>query len=777
MDKLQPPVAARIPTTLKLGRIAGEERGEGAMDPPIDWIDPYYWLRDDTRKNEKVLSYLREENKYTASLMDPHKKLEDELYQEMKSRMQETEDSFPYPMGEGGEHSEYLYFSRTVEGKAHTIYCRRRHRRPDSKLATKSVLGSKSEAKASQQKEEEEVLLDVNELASKAGSSHFDVSKPRTSPNHQFLAYGIDSRGDEKYDVVILDLKTRGLLPFKLPGVPFANFLWGPKRDRLYYTTCDKSERLDRIWSLGLTEQFEDAALLFEEKDIGYSVGGMEVSEDDSMLLFSITCYDADEVHYLELDAASPTKQPQLIHPRTPGLKYDVIKHDKNFIIRTNKDDAKNFKLMIAAIPQVPFWLPQAGEGVVPAGVWKDLRAYRSDEYITGIQAFQNHLAVALRKNGFPTVAVIACRPDGSYSPTWDYLSFPGTLGAAYPVDNYVYDTNLLRIRLESFTHPSTLLQYQMGGVIQGEDPMKTLYRKPIPNYDPSLYTSTLLWAPSHDKVQVPISFVTKRASAAAAEPPKPRRLHLYGYGSYGHCVDPSFSSSVASLIDRGCDYAVAHIRGGAELGYEWYLDGKMHTKMNTFLDFIACADFLIRQGYTTPSLLSIEGRSAGGLLAGAVMTMRPDICKKVVAVVPFVDVVATMADPTIPLTVEEWTQWGNTNKQGDLAYMRQYSPIDNLRPGVDYPNSLFLGGLNDPRVGYWEPAKFVAKLRHVQQSVAEIDSKQGPCPAGGGAEHLNKRRHLLKTEMNSGHFGTADRYKYLRESAFILSFLLQDAT
>lgn len=693
------PLAKKIKHIVKFGTVEGEYRGSDLMNPPITIEDDYYWLRNDDRTNEEVLDYLNKNNEYTQSVMGDTKDLQKQLYQDIKSRVKETYDTHPYPTGGGGWNSQYRYFTRTVEGKSYEIYCR-------LNMIT----------------QDKEVLLDVNKLAD--GKTTYDVSGFEISDDHKILAYGIDENGDEKYDIHFMNIETFTYFDKQLTHVPYADFTLAPDNKTIFYTMGDGANRINKLYRTSLDSN--DSELLFEENDTLFSIG-ISVSKTNRFLFLETSSYDMSEQYFLDL--TNPNAQLVLVHPRTDMLKYTLSHHEDNFIILTNKDGATNFKLM---------YTPVLNYGITN---WKNIRDYNDKEYIEGYEEFKNYIVVQLKYEGLDRLAIV--QYDGSYSNEWKHILIDEevyTLGLAH---NNVYDTDNLWYSYSSLTQPLSLFEHNLLTRKQ-----ILLKNKEVPNYNSNNYVSKRIMVPSQYGVKVPVSIVYRKDLQQNITNP----LYLYAYGSYGMTIDPSFNSQIITLLDRGYIYAIAHVRGGSYLGYDWYLDGKMHNKMNTFTDFNACAEFLIRERYTEPSKLVIDGRSAGGLTVSASMVLRPDLFNTVISGVPFVDVLVTMADPSIPLTTPEWEQWGNPNKREDYICMKQYSPIDNLRK-VNYPNTLFLAGLNDPRVQYWEPAKFIAKLREYR---------------------TDNNLHLLKVEMDEGHFGGNDRYRHMKETAFIYAFILK---
>ena len=696
------PMAKRKSHMVTYGHVDGEARGVGLMNPPRTQDDPYFWLRDDERKNPEMISYLTQQNEYTEKVMEPVKDLEETLYKEYLSRVQQTSCSHPTPQGEGGFNSPYRYYHRTVEGKGHKIHCR-----------VDTATGK------------ETVLLDVNVVAEKykEAGSHCHVTNVTVSHNHKILSYGVDTSGSEKYRIHLINLETGEEIPHKLPEVMYCDYGWVNDNQTIIYSMGNDVNRMYQAWMYNLTDQTN--RLLYQEDDSLFSVH-TDLSMDGSRLLINSSSFDTSECYYMDL--TSDTRVLTLFHPRETGHKYNIDYHRGNWFIRTNTDGYANFKLMVAG----------SDHNRVS---WSDFLADPS-LFVKGYLCFKNYLVVQVRIKGTNSLRVFYYDSRKNvYTSVHQQEPFEqaGVVGLA---GNMVYNTNNLWFTHESMVSPTGLYQMNMstGATVK-------LWEEPVPNYDSSQYECKRLYAPSHDGVMVPISIVYKKGFDHS------RPTYLYGYGSYGITIDPYLNTRAISLLDRGFAYAIAHVRGSSFIDYQWYLDGKMEKKMNSFLDFINCAEYLIETGFTTKGQLAIEGRSAGGLLMGAVMTMRPDLFHCVIAGVPFVDVITTMSDPSIPLTVPEWKQWGNPNTKKDYDLMIKYSPYDNLGSG-EYPHCLFTGGLNDPRVGYWEPAKFIAKLNHLNPT--------------------SDRHHLLKIEMDHGHFGNTDRYRHFKERATEMAFVLQ---
>jgi oligopeptidase B len=692
------PFTKKIKKIVKFGKVGDEERGDNIMDPPLEIEDNYYWLRDDTRNNKEVLNYLHQENDYTKNVMEDTKDLQSTIYDELISRLKEDYDSYPYPVGTWD--SPYRYFTRTKEGKSYAIYCR-----------------------INMKTDETEVYLDVNDLAE--GHTNFDVSGVSVSNNHKILSYAVDADGDEKYNVVFYDLETKTKLYKELKQIPYANYCLAPDNNTIFYTMGDEANRICKLYKTSLDS--DESVLLYEEKDTLFSIG-FGITKTDKYLILSTSSSDTNEQYFMNYKLNS-TKL-TLIKERIDNIKYSVDHHENNFIIVTNKDNSSNFKVM---------WCPEDNYQVEQ---WEDIKKYDKNEYIEDVETFKNHIVVSLKKNGLNELAIINYI-DEKYSNEWKYIKIDEPVYDIGSSINCVYDTNNFWYSYNSMTKPASLFEYNLN-----TEECSLLRTREVPNYNSDLYESKRLFASSNYGAKIPMSMVYRKDMKKNGSQP----LQLYAYGAYGHNIDPSFSSKIISLLDRGFIYVIAHVRGSSTMGYDWYLDGKMYNKMNTFNDFNLCAEYLIKENYTKPELLTIEGRSAGGLTVGASMVLRPDLYNSVVGVVPFVDVLTTMSDTSIPLTTPEWMEWGNPNKIEDYTYMKQYSPMDNIRK-VNYPHTLMLAGLNDPRVQYWEPTKFNAKIREYK---------------------TDSNYHLLKTEMDAGHFGGNDRYRHMKEEAFIYAFIIK---
>ncbi len=651
-------------------------------------IDNYFWLRD--RDNKEVIDYLEAENAYTETMTAHTKDLQEILFQEMKSRIKETDLSVPVKV------DDYYYYSRTEEGKQYDINCRK-----------KGSLDAN-----------EEIILDENVLAE--GKEYFRIGVFEISPDHNLLAFAVDDNGSENYILKFKDLSTGEMLPDEIEGI-YYSMEWGNDNKTVFYNTLDDAHRPDKIWRhvLGVMDQ---DGLVFHEPDDSYFVG-LSKSKSNQFIYIALGNNNTSEFHYLNAD--TPGGAFTLFAERSDGVEYDVIHHSDTFYILTN-EDAINFKIMKTSVNSI------GKEN------WSTVIEHRLETKLDGVDAFKNHLVIYEKTNGLDNLRIQTLDSGEEHYVTFDELAY-----ALWGNSNPDFNTSVLRYTYASMITPKTVYDYDMDGrnrELKKQDEV-------LGGYDKSQYETYRLWATAEDGKKIPMSVVHKKGIEKNGENP----LYLYGYGSYGSSMDAYFSYSRLSLLDRGFIYVLAHPRGGGYLGRPWYEDGKMLNKKNTFSDFIACADFLVDEKYTNPELLATSGGSAGGLLMGAVLNMRPEIFKVTVAQVPFVDVVNTMWDETIPLTVIEFDEWGNPKDLEYYNYIKSYSPYDNVE-AKDYNHILITAGLNDPRVQYWEPAKWTAKLRVLKTDNNDL---------------------LLKTNMGAGHGGASGRYDYLKEVAFNYAFII----
>ena len=655
--------------------------------------DDYYWLRE--RENPAVLAYLEAENDYTEAVMAHTTDLQETLFQEMISRIQETDLSVPY------RYDDYWYYSRTVEGEEYSISCR----------------------KAGSLDAEEEVLLDQNALAE--GLDYFHAGIIEVSPDHQILAYGIDSTGSEQFTVYFRDLTTGEVSPHSLEGVSYS-LVWGNDSRTVFFTTEDETHRPYRLHRYRLGDASDSAELVYEEDDESYY---LDVGKTRSEQFIVIGLDSTMTSERWVLDADDPGGDFRVVQTREHGVEYEIEHWGDDFLITTNGGDgegrATNFRLVRA-----PVETPDRGH-------WTEVIAHRPDVQLVGVDAFADFLAIYEREGG-----LVRLRIQDQVSGDEHYVGFPEPVYSVSPSTNVEFDRSSLRITYQSLVTPRSIFDYHMAS-----RELELLKETPVlGGFDRTHYTTERVVATADDGTEVPISLVYRNDTPLDGTSP----MLLIGYGSYGYPYDPYFSSNRISVLDRGVVYGIAHIRGGGEMGRPWYENGKLLDKRNTFTDFIACAEHLVAQGYTSSDRLAIAGGSAGGLLMGAVMNMRPDLFAVVVADVPFVDVINTMLDETIPLTVIEWEEWGNPNEPVYFEYMMSYSPYDNVAT-ADYPHTMVTAGLNDPRVQYWEPAKWTARMR---------------------ALRTDDNTLILRTNMGAGHFGASGRYGRLRELAFEYAFI-----
>ena len=652
-------------------------------------VDDYAWLRE--KGSPDVLAYLEAENAYTDALTAPSAALQETLYQEMKGRIQETDLSVPYRYG------GFFYYSRTEEGRQYPVRCRK----PGSLEA------------------EEQVILDLNALAE--GHSYLGLGAYAVSDDGHLLAYSTDVTGFRQYTLQVKDLRTGELLPDRIEKV--ASVVWAGDNKTLFYTVEDDAKRSYRVYRHTLG-QAEDV-LVYEETDALFSVYAQR-SLSKAFLFLSSASSKTTEVRYLPSDR--PDGDWSLFRPRETDHRYYLSHHEGRFYVRTDKDkavgDAKNFRIVSAPVD-------------APAD-WTEFLPHDPAVTREGMTFFKSHAVISEREGGLEQLRVIDLGTGDAH-----LVSFPEPAYAVYLDTNPEYDTQTVRYQYQSLVTPASVYDYAMD-----TQAATLLKRTPVlGGYDPAEYVSVRLHALASDGTLIPISLVSRKGTPGDGTAP----LLLQGYGSYGISYPVTFSSARVSLLDRGVTVAIAHIRGGGDLGEDWREAGKLKRKRNTFTDFIACAEHLIAEGYTSPDRLAIQGGSAGGLLMGAVINLRPDLFRAVLSQVPFVDVLNTMLDDTLPLTIGEYLEWGNPNVKEDYEYMKTYCPYTNLAP-QPYPAMLVKTSLNDSQVMYWEAAKYVARLRALRTGDAAL---------------------LLKTNMGAGHGGSSGRYDALRETAFDYAFLL----
>ncbi len=700
--------------------------------------DDWYWLRD--KDDPAVITHLEAENAYTEAMTAGTKDLQETLFAEIVARIEETDLSVPVRKG------PWLYYTRTVEGSAYAIHCRRPagpggRGGPAGPAAPSGSTGPAGPGGAAvgsggAADEGEQVLMDENRLAD--GHEYFALGNLEVSPDHRWLVYSTDTTGGERFTMRFIDLATGAESPESIEDTSYGA-AWANDNATVFYVRVDEAMRPHQLWRhLVGTGPAEDA-LVYEEKDDRFYLG-VGRTKDDRYLLMGLDSKVTSEVR--ALDADDPLGAFTVIEPRRHGVEYSVdhdrgdpgLGRDSRFLIVTN-DGAEDFRLM-----EAPDHAPGRAQ-------WREVIPARSDVRLDGIDPFADHLVVYERHGGESRLRVVDAAT--GVSTAVDQPESPSTVwGGANPE----YDSTTLRYEYTSLVTPRSVFDLELD---TGETTL--LKRQPVlGDFDPATYRTERRWARAGDGTEVPLSLVYRPdllASGAGGSP-----CLLYGYGSYETSIDPMFSSLRLSLLDRGFVFAIAHVRGGGEMGRRWYEEGKLAAKPNTFTDFVACAEELIGSGLTSPDRLVARGGSAGGLLMGAVANLAPELFRAVVAEVPFVDCLTTILDETLPLTVLEWDEWGNpVDDPAIYRVMKSYSPYDNVRSvddagrAVRYPDILATAGLSDPRVGFWEPAKWVAKLRAANP----------------------ENRVLLKTELGAGHGGPSGRYDAWRDEAFVYAFIL----
>ncbi len=656
-------------------------------------VDPYYWLRE--KDNPEVIAYLEAENAYADLLMSPTEPLQERLFREILGRVQET-DTSPPTLYKG-----WWTYTRTVEGLDYEIYCRRR--------------GSIDAP--------EEIVLDGNELAK--GHDYFDLGYVERSPDENLVAYAADFDGSEMHELRFRDLTTGRDLDDVIRGV-YYGAAWSADSRTFFYVRADAAMRPFQVWRHELGTSGVQDVLVLQEDDEHFELA-VESTKSERYILFTSSSQVTSECRFLSSD--DPTGEPLLVAPRRHGVEYSIDHQRDRFLILTN-DGAENFKLMTA---------PVSSPG---HDSWTELVPERNGVRLNFTDPFAGHIVLGQRSDGLQRLEVLDTATGDLHvvdQPDPAYTAFPGS--------DPNYDSPVMRFFYTSLTQPWSAIDYDMRTrerTLVKEQPVRG-------GYDRADYVTERVWAEAPDGVRVPISVVYRRGLERDGSHP----ALLNGYGAYEVSSDPMFDPARLSMLDRGFVFAIAHVRGGGEMGRGWYEDGKFLHKTNTFTDFVACAERLVELRYTNRAQLAIRGRSAGGLLIGAVVNMRPDLFACAVAQVPFVDALTTMLDEKLPLTVGEFDEWGNPAQLEFYDYMKAYSPYDNVHP-TDYPAMLITGGFNDPHVSYWEPAKWVAKLRSLNQGDRPV---------------------LLKTQMGAGHSGPSGRYESWREEAFITAFVMDQVT
>jgi len=732
LDVLQAPLANRLPKVLETH---GDQR-----------VDEYYWLRDDARKDKTVLSHLEAENAHTKAVLADTEPLQDALYQEMRSRIKEDDCSVP------SRNHGYYYYSRTREGQQYRIHCRRRV--PES-----AVNRLPTEADVMDESVPEEVLLDENLRKEQGGHDFYMVGGAEPSPDHNLYAWSEDTVGGEKYTLRVKSLATGTEVMDAIPETS-GDVEWANDNATLFYVVKDQLDRPYKVFRHKIGRPASEDVVVYEETDESFYVG-VHKSRSEEIIFISSGSAVTSETRYIH--AARPDDEFKVMLPRQQDVEYSVSHRSGHFFITLRNQERPNSELRIAPVEnptQQLVLLPHSREVKIEA-----------------VSVSKNFLAVFERREGLQHVRVYSLPADGS--PPKEALDPNEATDVAFAEPTYSlggggqgdFDSPVLRLSYTSLTTPASIIDYHMGTCKRAIKKVQPV----LGGFKSSDYKTERLWATAPDGEKVPISLVYRKGLAKldGTDP-----LLLNGYGSYEISNDPYFSSNRLCLLDRGWVFAMAHIRGGGEMGRYWYEDGKYLKKKNTFTDFIAAAEHLVSKKYTNPKRLAIEGRSAGGLLMGGVLNLRPDLFAAAIMGVPFVDVLTTILDETIPLTIIEWEEWGNPKNKEYYDYIKSYSPVDNIRSDVPYPHILATGGLHDPRVGYWEPAKFVAKLRQGQTERAEAEAQA----AGGAAKKSSndevlvggQRMLLLKMDMGAGHFSVTGRFERLKEVAFEYAFLLK---
>ncbi|MFZ6002766.1 MAG: S9 family peptidase [Actinomycetota bacterium] len=669
-------------------------------------VDDWYWLRSDDRSDPEVLSLLEAENDFVSASLAGTEALQAALFAEMKARIKETDLSVPY------RKAGRWFYSRTEEGKQYPILCRTSVEPPADLPEDKPVPG-------------EEVLLDMNVLA--GNSDYFAMGAFDLAPGQDLLLYSTDHDGSERYTMRLRDLRTGTDLPEVIPDTTYGSAWAGD--DTVFYVRQDQTMRPHQVWRHRVGTDPAEDVLVYEDDDERFYVS-LGLSLTEAWVHISSSSKVTSEEHLIP--AANPTAEPRCVQPREQGVEYDIthapspVDGDR-FLIVTNADGAMNFKLMSAPVDD-----PRKDR-------WREIVPHRPEVKLEGVTAFAEHVVRYERREG---VRRIIATPHSNGVER--ELEMPEEVYDTGPATNAEFETRTLRFSYTSLVTPGTVFDEDLD---TGE---RRLLKQTevLGGHDPADYVTGRLWATAEDGTKVPISYVHRVDIEHDGTAP----CLLYGYGSYEACVDPTFSTLRLSLLDRGFVFAIAHIRGGGEMGRPWYEDGKELHKLNTFTDYVACAEHLVANGVTSPDRLVARGGSAGGLLMGAVANLRPDLFAAIVAEVPFVDCLTTILDETLPLTVTEWEEWGNPVDDPTVyAYMKSYSPYDNVT-AQDYPAILATAGLNDPRVSYWEPAKWVQKLRALSTGGKPI---------------------YLKTEMGAGHQGPSGRYDAWKDEAFVFAFIL----
>ena len=790
------PIALPKDHKVLFGRVEGQNRGENAMSPTLERNDDLFWLRDDERADPTVMAHLRVENEFTQQKTAHLEAFREQLYQEHLAHLKESDTTAKV------KHGPYYYYTRTVKGLSYRIYARQPVAAATmGAIVTATPTGTGDDA-TTPPEPGEEVMLDVNILAQ--GQKHCDVSSVEPSPGgHEWIAFGVDFKGDEVYELRVGKPNLKGTIDVvdSLSGTD-GSVEWGNSADYLFYVTKDEVKRSDKVWFHRMNTPQSTDILIAHESDELFSIGCGK-SKHGQHLIVQMGSSETTEMHAIDLQqlgdvlkraTAAATNEASLltsdvrkllkrIRPRQKGHRYGIDIHgsSQTVFIMTNMQQCFNNKILVTTVDEL-LRVAAGAFGAVdepssnavepktaavdPWDAFDVLVPHSASRKIDGVDAFENFASLSGREDGLTQAWFMTLQTHQPASGV--RLTFGPLVTLTWPEPIYSvdvtatpdFDSPTFRVFYSSLTTPATSIDVNP---LTGE--RQTVKRKEVlGGYNPDDYVAERHYATSPDGVKISMSLVRRRDLNPKASHP----TLLYGYGSYGICIDPDFMQTALIYLKRGIVFGIAHIRGGGENGRLWYEQhGKYLTKRNTFADFTACAEHLVEQGMTTPATLAIEGRSAGGLLIGAVLNLRPDLFRCAIAGVPFVDVMVTMADSTIPLTTGEWEEWGNPNENRFYSYMLSYSPMDNIHIGRPYPSVLIVAGLHDPRVAYWEPAKWATRLRLAQLPLVE--------PAGSSSSLAGDV--LLKMDLEVGHFSASDRYKYLREKSFEQAFVIWKIT
>lgn len=704
---------------------------EALLDPPVAVPDPYGWMRDESRSNQEVLDHLKAENAYTEDLTQHLAPLRTKLYEEMLGYLQETDYAVPRPR------DDWWYYTRTFEGKSYPVHCR-------APKHTNECHVDWDGAPTTPILTDEQVLLDENQLAQ--GKDYCATGSVKTSPSHNLLAYTVDFVGGEICQLQIVNATTKKVLFEDASLEIYGSLVWGADDDTIYYLKMDAAKRPYQVYRRNLQTNTEE--LLWEEPNELYWVS-ISKSLDGQYLLVNAGSMETTEVWYLDL--LDKNSKLQCVAKRRPKVLYDVEHRQGHFWITSN----------VGGTPNLRLWTCPVG----PNGEnqWKEVTLEDKplfdggyDRVLKYLTCLSTHVVAEGREGGIPRVWILQVDEKETAVKSFAPLQFEEDAHDVGLGTHYEFDTSNILVSYDSLITPLSHIEIDLQDTSQ----RTVVKEKNVPNYDKAKYGCDRITVKSRDgTTEIPVSIVYRQDVMDEFKTSgKPVHVHLYGYGSYESCVEADFRATRLPLLERGIVYVLAHIRGGGEMGRQWYEEpngAKYLCKKNTFNDFVDVAKYFVQdKKLTTPSLLSCEGRSAGGLLIGASVNQAPHLFQMAILGVPFVDVVCTMTDASIPLTTGEWEEWGNPNEKKFHDYMMEYSPINNVKPGAKYPSMLLTGGLHDPRVQYWEPAKMAAQLRHLQDS-----SSSGPV--------------CVKMDMAAGHFSASDRYKYLKELAFDYAFML----